>query len=297
MDAGQHSSAGAVRAYIQLLRPANMITATADVLAGYAAAGSVGLEHLGWLLFSTLALYAGGVVFNDYFDRELDSLERPERPIPSGRASARSAALFASVLLAMGIAAGFQASLLGGVIAGLIATAAIVYNRWAKHIGWAGPVLMGTCRALNLLLGVSANPGMLASRWFIALVPLVYISAITLLSPGEVHGGSRLRALLATGMCAIAAAGVAAIGFTPDFRAVNVLFPLALLCCWLGPPLWRACRWPEAAQIRSAVRAGVLSLVILDSAIAAGYAGLLYATGLVVLVVLASSLARLFPVT
>lgn len=66
-------------AYVQLSRPANIITAVADVLAGFAASGAVAVLHplsfaewvahsnfvyLGWLALSTVGLYGGGIVFN-----------------------------------------------------------------------------------------------------------------------------------------------------------------------------------------------------------------------------------------
>ena len=77
-------------AYLQLMRPANIITAWADILLGYAAAGAVtvGINNLdfvalGWLILATTGLYGGGVVFNDVFDAELDAVERPERALPS----------------------------------------------------------------------------------------------------------------------------------------------------------------------------------------------------------------------
>ena len=78
---------GRARAWLQLLRPANVATALADVLAGAAVAGAAWppAPVVYWLLVATACLYAGGIVFNDYFDRTLDAIERPERPIPSGR--------------------------------------------------------------------------------------------------------------------------------------------------------------------------------------------------------------------
>src|SRR5690606_33216233 len=93
-------------AHLRLMRPANIITAIADILAGFAVSGaavqllSPGNEEsmnlwipLMWLILATIGLYGGGVVFNDVFDAELDKKERPERPIPSGRASVRSASI------------------------------------------------------------------------------------------------------------------------------------------------------------------------------------------------------------
>ena len=71
------------------MRPANIVTAISDILAGVAISGYIGKgEWEAWpiilLVISTIGLYGGGVVMNDYFDADLDQVERPERPIPSG---------------------------------------------------------------------------------------------------------------------------------------------------------------------------------------------------------------------
>ena len=97
-----------LRGYLELLRPANVVTAVADVLAGYAVAGRANSRALPWLLTATVCLYAGGVVLNDFFDRELDAVERPERPIPSGRVPARHAAALGTALLAGGVVTAAQ---------------------------------------------------------------------------------------------------------------------------------------------------------------------------------------------
>jgi 4-hydroxybenzoate polyprenyltransferase len=82
--------------YLQMMRPANIVTAWADILVGCAIVGFVSTQGISvvipnviplvWLLLATTGLYGGGVVFNDVFDADLDRIERPERPIPSGRA-------------------------------------------------------------------------------------------------------------------------------------------------------------------------------------------------------------------
>ncbi|MDX5436080.1 MAG: UbiA family prenyltransferase, partial [Pontibacter sp.] len=101
-----------VGAYLRLMRPANIVTAIADIMLGYAASGALlslqlwengfeagNLYLLGWLALATIGLYGGGVVFNDVFDADLDRVERPERPIPSGVASVGGASLLGAVLL------------------------------------------------------------------------------------------------------------------------------------------------------------------------------------------------------
>ncbi len=97
-----------ITGYLRLMRPANIITAITDILAGITIAAS--LVNVAWgniilLIISTTGLYGGGVVLNDVFDAELDKKERPERPIPSGLISKKSVTIFGITLLLIGIIA------------------------------------------------------------------------------------------------------------------------------------------------------------------------------------------------
>src|SRR5262249_27569134 len=132
--------------------------------------------------------------------RKLDAVERPERPLPSGRASVRGAAALGFGLLGIGIGAGSLASPRSGVIALLIALCALLYDAWGKQRPLLGPLNMGACRGLNLLLGISAAPGLVTQRWYLALLPVTYIAAITAVSAGEVHGGRRSAGRMALGL-------------------------------------------------------------------------------------------------
>lgn len=283
--------------YLQLMRPPNLVTAAADILAGFAAAGLTNLHALPWLLVATTGLYAGGVVLNDVFDAKLDALERPERPLPSGLITVRSAILLGAALLTIGIGAAFVASSRSALIALLIAGCAVLYDAWGKHQTITGPLNMGLCRGLNLLLGVSAVPSMVSERWYLMLIPLAYIAAITAISRGEVHGGKRGTGLLALGLLTTMIIALLALTLTPSFKLLALL-PFLVVFSWrVLPPFWRAYREPKPEPIRTAVKAGVLSLIILDSAIAAGYAGPLYGAAVLALLFIAHRMARLFAVT
>ena len=288
---------GRLRAYIQLMRPPNVVTAGADVLAGYAASGRPIDLTLSCLLLAATCLYAGGVVLNDVFDAPLDAVERPERPLPSGRASLRGAAVLGTLLLAVGTGSAFLVSLVSGTLAASIASCAVLYDAWGKHRPVFGPINMGTCRGLNLLLGVSAAPAFVAERWYLALIPIAYIAAITAISRGEVHGGARRTSLLALILLALVLAALPLLALTPGF----LLLPLAPFLAFFGwrvvPPFWRAYREPSPDRLRGAVKAGVLSLIVLDAALAAGYAGPLYGIVVLSLLPLAGVLARRFMVT
>ncbi|UJH90695.1 UbiA family prenyltransferase [Antarcticibacterium sp. 1MA-6-2] len=128
------------------------------------------MNSLLWLILATIGLYGGGIVFNDVFDAELDKIERPERPIPSGKASVLSASVLGAILFIVGIISAFQVSSLSGLIAVVVAVLAVMYNSWGKHQTLFGPVNMGLCRGTNLLLGMSVIPAALQDLWWIALL-------------------------------------------------------------------------------------------------------------------------------
>ncbi len=82
-----------VLAYLRLLRLPNVFSALADVLMGWFVARmtwtwqeSTQMEfaQLALLLGTSVCLYLSGLVLNDVFDYEVDKVERPERPLPSG---------------------------------------------------------------------------------------------------------------------------------------------------------------------------------------------------------------------
>ena len=132
-----------LRGYLELLRPPNVVTAVADVLAGYAVSGRSNPAALPWLIGATACLYAGGVVLNDYFDRHLDAVERPERPLPSGRVPAGAAAALGGGLLVAGIGLAARATLAAGVVAAVTAGMILLYDRWGKRHAILGPMNMG----------------------------------------------------------------------------------------------------------------------------------------------------------
>ncbi|MGI4828356.1 MAG: UbiA-like protein EboC [Janthinobacterium lividum] len=281
--------------YLRLIRPANLVTSAADILTAAVIVGSHG-NGLPWLVGASICLYAGGVVLNDFFDRHLDAIERPERPIPAGIVSAPAAAVLGTALMVVGIACASRVSPLSAWLALLLAGMVLLYDAFAKTRA-PGPFVMGACRAFNLLLGLSLVPATLFHLWFLALLPWVYIFAVTTLSRGEVHGGSRATSGTSLFLMALTVIGLGVVaGFSP--AGWHALLPFAaLLCLRLAPPLWRAFRNPAAGPIRAAVHAGIVSLVLLDAALAASFGGIVLGAAILSLSVLTAELARLFPVT
>jgi 4-hydroxybenzoate polyprenyltransferase len=284
-------------ALLAMARPANILTAHADILAGYAAAETVQFSHLVLLLIATSGLYGGGIVWNDVCDAGQDASERPERPIPRGVVSRTQAAVFGGLLLLGGVVTAFYASKTSGLVALGTALAALFYDAVAKHQAILGPLSMGLCRGLNFSLGLSVSPHALSSRWPIALIATFYIAGITALSRSEVRGGERGAAVVST-FWLTGALLVTFLMFT--FVAPHPYWGLpfvALLLYRISPAFLRAIRTLRASDVRLAVKAGVLSLIVLNASVAADFAGFLYGAALLLLYIPAALLARWFAVT
>lgn len=300
-----------IKPYLQLTRPANIVTAIADIWAGFAVAGgalvifadqtvliqSPVFQNLLWLTLSTIGLYGGGVAFNDVFDAALDAKERPERPIPSGRVPKQNAAWMAFLLLVIGIGAASMVGPISGLIALIVASLAVLYDYWGKHQSIIGPINMGLCRAGNLLLGVSAFPVMLKSYWYLGIIPLVFVAAITMISRGEVHGKNR-KALIGGGvMYGLIILALIDLVYFEGENPLHVIPFLVLFAYMIFPPLIKAIRSQIPQLIGKAVKAGVISLIILNATLASIFAG--WQFGLIVLLLLPISLwlAKKFAVT
>jgi len=293
--------------YLRLMRPANLPTAAADVLAGITIAGvsmdtyymAVGDVEL-WpndlfLCLASVALYAGGVVLNDVFDHKIDRIERPERPIPRGLVPVRSAAILGALLLLLGIGLAFVVNNLSGAIAIVLALTILLYDALTKQFTFVGPLNMGLCRGLNLILGMSIAGHV--DHYIYALIPVVYIFAVTMISRGEVHAGNKKHLLWAGLLYALVVFAVLMI--LPDkpeslYRTVPFILLFIVL---IYSPLIKAYRQNTPENIKKAVIWGVLAIVALDAIVASGFLSLWYGLLVILLLPLSRVMARVFAVT
>jgi 4-hydroxybenzoate polyprenyltransferase len=170
---------GGALAWWQLLRAANVFTAASNVIAGFllVRGGWAPLDTLALLIGSSACLYLAGMVLNDVYDAELDAVERPERPIPSGRISRSTASSAGWALITAGVLLAAMASwnsnnVLPGLLAALLALAVVRYDSALKAT-WVGPAAMGWCRFLNVLLGASVAGDLIHRH-----VALAYAAAV-----------------------------------------------------------------------------------------------------------------------
>jgi len=292
------------------MRPANIVTAIADILAGVAVSAyfinvtfsTVTLDltlPVVCLCLATMGLYGGGVVFNDVFDAALDSTERPERPIPSGVISKTQAIILGSYLLLVGILAAFSVGRLTGYAGWLaigVAASALVYDKWGKHHAFLGPLNMGLCRGLNLLLGISIVPEMLEIYWWMGFIPILYIAAVTNISRGEVHGGS-VKSLRFTAVCYALVYITMGILAYMHHRFWLALPFIALFIIMINVPLFKAMKNPSGPNIGKAVKGGIIALIAMNAAWVAAFATIPFAIAVILLLPISLVLGKIFAVT
>ncbi|MFJ1803581.1 SCO3242 family prenyltransferase [Streptomyces sp. NPDC088180] len=145
-----------LRAWAELLRVSALFSVPGDALAGAAAVGRGPGRGTALAMGASLCLYEAGMALNDWADRDEDAVDRPHRPIPSGRISPAAALGAAGVLTAAGLALAARAGRPAlGVATGLAATV-WGYDLHLKHTQ-AGPAAMAAARSLDLLLGATAT--------------------------------------------------------------------------------------------------------------------------------------------
>ncbi|WP_276089614.1 UbiA-like protein EboC [Pedobacter sp. JY14-1] len=297
--------------YIRLMRPANVVTAIADVLAGMAIAGYfLGQQDGFWLggpaslsyipvlliCIATICLYAGGIILNDVFDAELDKIERPERPIPSGLISRNAAAIFGGVFFFIAIFAAGLYSDEARYLAVAIMVSCLVYDKYLKHHAVFGPLNMGLCRGLNLLLGISIVPGMVQQLWYLAIIPILYIAAITMISRGEVHGGNKNTLYFAAALYLLVIGCIAGFGIRNSQVPLTAFF-LVLFAVMIFIPLFRAMKDPTGPNIGKAVKSGVIALILMNAAWASAFGIWPVAIVITILLPISLLLSKAFAVT
>jgi 4-hydroxybenzoate polyprenyltransferase len=308
--------------YLQLMRLPNVFTAMADVTMGFLFVQWGGEQWrpvpgdfaiLATLIAASSLLYIAGMVLNDVFDVEIDRLERPERPIPSGRISLDAARRFGWRLLILGVAVGtgamfFTGSLRSGVVAALLATVVLLYDAWLKRTP-LGPVAMGACRMLNVFLGMSASDALFrAEYWLVAGAIGVYVAGVTLFAKNESERSSRPQLSAAT---LIVSLGIAMLAWLP--HCSDRLIPKLHHSMILGIPLWYALTlvmgvWivrryvhaiadPTPKRVRIAVSQGILSIIMLDAVAAYAVRGVLPAAAILLFLLPAMFLGRWIKMT
>lgn len=149
-----------VSGYLRLTRPINCVMMGIAVIVGGMLSDFSGLSR-GWTslldgFVTGFALTAASMAINDYYDRKIDAINEPKRPIPSGLIKPKEALAFALFLTAVGFLAAF---LTNPVYPLCLATAVVAwaifvaYTTVGKRSGLPGNFLVSACVAIPFLYG------------------------------------------------------------------------------------------------------------------------------------------------
>jgi geranylgeranylglycerol-phosphate geranylgeranyltransferase len=165
---------------LKLMRPLNCIVMSFAVLVGVllAAAGNSG--SLQWInVFfggvTAFTLCSAAMVINDYYDYDIDRINEPHRPIPSGDVSKNAALIETGALSVIGLAAAYTVSLYCFIFAAIAWVIMATYSTVGKRSGLAGNFLVSACVAAPFLYGslialntITANVMLFASMAFLS---------------------------------------------------------------------------------------------------------------------------------
>ena len=286
---------------LRLMRLPNVFTAIADVLMGFVFARhsfSPGGALLCLMAASGL-IYTAGMILNDVFDLEIDRKERPQRPLPSGQIPVAQARVLGFLMLLFGVGFGWLAGYLyqddrllpiafpwrSGAIATALAAAVLVYDAWGKTT-FLGPLNMGLCRVLNVLLGMSlagANPAgetfsvagyslldFTSAQLVVAAGIGVYIVGVTIYAKYEAEQSNTVQLLLGV---LVMTGGVVLLGCAALLTQIRIQpnyvywVLLGLLAATILRRSISAAFDGSPKLVQGAVKHAILSIIMLDAAV------------------------------
>jgi len=143
--------------FVKLMRPVNCAMMSFAVLVG-AALANPSFSNFFWIkiLFGALTgftLTAAAMAVNDYYDLDIDAINEPSRPIPSGAVTSKAALVFAGIFSAIGFVFAYLTSIICLFAAIIAWTVMLTYSTIGKRSGLPGNFLVSACVATPFLYG------------------------------------------------------------------------------------------------------------------------------------------------
>jgi geranylgeranylglycerol-phosphate geranylgeranyltransferase len=184
---------------IEITRPHNMLVAAFSVAAGYIIAGGTMVAELWPAALVTAAVTGAGNIVNDCYDIQIDRINKPRRPLPSGRLSYNYAVWLYGVCTGVITGAAFVFLPLSvSILVVLWQMALYIYARWAKRLYVVGNLLVAAVTSSVFLAGA-----LLAGDVAAAAVP-VSIAAVFVMSRELIKGAEDVEGDRESGVSTVA---------------------------------------------------------------------------------------------
>lgn len=156
-----------VASYLRLTRPLNnLITALAVFMGAWIAGWADSFDKLVFALLSASFISAGGYVINDYFDLEIDRINKPLRPLPRGEIGPQSALLISFSLFVAGLVLSILIKTIAFLLAFLTIFLLIIYSFKLKRTLLFGNLIVSFLCGLAFVYG-----GVVGRDFRLALIP------------------------------------------------------------------------------------------------------------------------------
>jgi 4-hydroxybenzoate polyprenyltransferase len=200
----QTKERGSLADYIHLTRPFTLLAPTIGFLSGAAIAARGMPPAAAYIGAASAAiLNAASNIINQYFDLEIDRINKPKRPLPSGRISIRAAWIFTIILY---IASFVTAALVNVQFLLIVLFTAVVTYAYSgppfrtKRWGILANLTIALPRGCLLMVAgwTSARPDTMwtAEPWFIGMIFGLYVAGAATTKDfsdmkGDAEGGCR----------------------------------------------------------------------------------------------------------
>jgi len=161
--------------FLRLIRPLNCLMMGFAVIVGASLVSALNFSInllLGFITSFTLT--GASMAINDYYDREIDAVNEPNRPIPSGAVSPKEALSFALVLSLIGVITAFGTNVSCLIVAVIAWIASVTYITKGKRTGLPGNFLVSACVVIPFIYG-----GFVVEK---PELPIILFTAIAFLS-------------------------------------------------------------------------------------------------------------------
>jgi 4-hydroxybenzoate polyprenyltransferase len=265
-----------LKAYLQLLRIPGIFTVISNVLMGFLVSQAPPQNQILLipLMISSGLLYSSGMTLNDYFDYGVDKMQRPTRPLPSGKIRRQFALIlglafmFCANLVALFV--GTQTILLTVIISSLI----LLYNVKIKNIALIGILVLCLIRVLNVYLGFTATGFSL--NFALIPIPLMFlVASIGILGRVETESATSKTLILSLIMIVLSVASLLIILSQND-----EYYYLIFLSMFIALLTYSSVKFSQKnnIQIQNKITHHLLSIIFLDATIVAVFSGALYAS-------------------
>jgi geranylgeranylglycerol-phosphate geranylgeranyltransferase len=179
-----------LKAYLELLRIHNVVTALLTTLIGWLTVRvEVSTLPSTSLIIPLLAVglvSSAGYVINDYFDVEVDKVNKPYRPIPSGRVSPREALYLTLALIVVGVAPSITVGIFTASFVIVNTLLVILYSYRIKELGFVGNVVVSLEGAFTIVLGALTPSELVKDLSYVRFSAIPAVYAFTLLLAREI---------------------------------------------------------------------------------------------------------------